>query len=255
MGKGFRRMALLALCGALAGVTAAVAQSAGSHRTASLPASTAETMPQRWYVLESGNLVSYEEQSGLTELTAPETLAIAGEVQVNHEESTSSLPPLSNCLMKGRETIADPTEASAAGTAELTELEISCEKATGSLNSGQPYPCTRLGEPFELKAVGGPWPATLVPGPPKKHGYPHGEAKESFAKVELEVLCLQSREHGIYTGTLSPLVTLGRFAFSKATAELEEPVSKHHLFLQTKATGVFITTPRYKNVRVNHEGL
>jgi hypothetical protein len=250
-----RRLAVLALCAAAAGVTAAVAQSAASHRAAMPAASaTAETTAvQRWYVLQPGGFVSYDETSGLSELAAPETLDIAGEVQVNHEESTSNLPPLSNCLIKGQETISDPTEPSASGTAELTDLGISCEKGTGAVNAGQPYPCTQTGEPFELKAVGGPWTATLVPSTKKPGPYPRAIANEKFPKVELEVVCLHSRAHGIYTGAPNPEVTLGRLTFTQALAEFEEKSSGHHLFV--KGNKVFISTPHYLNVRANRAGL
>jgi hypothetical protein len=242
MGRG-RKLAAVLFCVAAAGITAAVAHSAYSHNSAKATAVAAEaTTAPHWYVLESGNLVAYNESSGLSELTEPETLDIAGEVQLHNEEKISKLPPYSNCLMKGQETITDPPEGSVPGSGELQELEISCEKSTGNLNAGQPYPCTTAGEAFELKAVGGPWASTLVDtGVKKPTGGDRFDA--NFPRIELEVLCLKSRAHGVYVGALKPEVSLGRYTFLQSSGELEEPASAHHLFFKGK---VFITTPRYK---------
>jgi hypothetical protein len=250
--RRLRKLAVLALCAAGAGITATVAHSADTHKAGRRVAFAAETtVAPRWYVLKSGNLVGYDEKKGLDELSKPEMLNIAGEVQVHNEEQLSKRPPWSNCLMKGYASITDPAEASLAGSAELQELEISCEKATGQLNGGQPFPCTLVGEAFELKAVGGPWPATLEDtGIKRDIGIDRFNL--NFPKIELEVLCLKSRAHGIYVGALKPEVSLGRYNLWQTSGELEEPASGHHLFLRGKD---WITVPRYKNVRVNHGGL
>jgi hypothetical protein len=202
----------------------------------------AQTVVPRWYVKETGSLVSYSEQSGLIELQSPETLQSQGELLVLTTRQLEKRPSLSNCLGKDRASISNPAESSLPGTGEMEEFEVVCEKGTGSYNAGQPAPCF-VGEGFELKGLNLNWPFTLesVTGT-------HGPLYyANFTGVDIEVDCLKAKTQATYTGSLRAQVTVGRLKFlGPASGELTDISTGEHFALKGSD---FIEPVKYKDVR------
>jgi hypothetical protein len=196
----------------------------------------------RWYVKETGSLVSYDEHSGVVEPPSPETLQSQGELQVVTTRKLAKRPSFSNCLSKGRASISNPVEATLPGTGGIEEFEVVCEKGTGSLNAGQPAPCI-YGEGFELKGLSLNWPFTLesVTG---SHGPLY---YANITGVNIEVDCLKSKEHATYTGSLRAAVTVGRLKFAGAESGELQDVSTGERF--SLKGSYFIEPLNYKDVR------
>ncbi len=219
------RLTMIGLC-----VAAALAMTA-----------TAAQAAPRWFVKETG---LPPKETGLHEVLVPETLLGEGELSVYSNAHPPKERPISNCLVRNRESIDDPEETELPGTGEMEEFEVVCEKGTGSLNAAMPYPCTH-GETFELKATGLNWVSTLETsgsGPLGPRIY------DDFPDVAIEVDCLVNGEHAVYTGSLRPQVTIGRLKFTSSSGQVEEPVSGEHFYFKGSD---FIEPRLYKDVRAD----
>ncbi len=254
---GFKRLRLSLLC--MLGVFASA--SAVAHAGA-----------PRWYGKATGSLVPISGTSGLSELTSPETLHSAGQVKVVSSN-------FSECLVKDRETVEDPSNVLLPGTGQMEEFEVVCEEGTGpGLNAAAPFPCVTVGEAFELTGINLNWQSTLEVGGAKHNAraaHRAGSARarrrahggraprrglsvralpvyfDKFTDVEVEVNCLQTKEHAVYKGTLKPEVEVGRLRFlGPESGELEEPTSGSHFYLKGND---WLAPDKYKDIRVNSE--
>lgn len=235
-----KHLTLIGLC--LIGVFAMTSSSRSRDAGRLARAAATQAASPRWYVKETGSLVSYSGDSGLAELQSPETLQSQGEMQVFTHRHPKSEPPRSDCLVKDRESIEDPSNALLPGTGEMEEFEVVCEKGTGILNAGEPAPCG-FGEGFELKGVHLNWPSTLEASP----GLHEPEYYDNFTGVDIEVDCLKTKTHTEYTGSLRPQVRVGRLQFlGSISGELEDTSSGERLYLKGKD---FIEPEKYKDVR------
>jgi len=197
------------------------------------------TVGPRWYLKETGGYIPLSGLSGLIEPMAQETLQSEGEISVVTNVKYSGLRSLSECLVKDRGSIEDPPNMELAGTGEMEEFGVVCEKESGGLNAAAPYPCV-VGEPFELIGVGR-WPSTL-----EREG--SHKVFDNFGIVQIEVNCLATKEHAVYAGPLRVEFAVGRLRFlGAASGELEDTTNPGHRFTM-KGTD-FIVPVNYKEVR------
>jgi len=204
------------------------------------PAAAQASAP-RWFVKEAGAFVQIGGLTGLAEFMSSETLQGLGVLEVISNATPLHLKPISDCETKERQSIEDPPELSLPGTGAMEEFELLCEKETGSLNAAAPYPCTTVGEQFEVRGVGFTWPAKLEPGSSASKSF------ENFGAVSLEVFCPRTKEHAIYLGSMKPQMLIGKLRFLGAeSGEFEEPKSGMHFSL--KGTE-FLAPVKYQNVR------
>ena len=223
--------------------------------------STAHAGQPRWYGKLTGALVPFGGNAGLVELGSAESLEGVGQIKI---ETTK----LSYCLIKSQESVANPSDAGSPGTGEMQEFEAVCEEGTGpGPNEAAPFPCVN-GEAFEARGLNLGWPSSLEVGSAKQGTVASRRRRvntkahrstlvrrlpkyyDSFAKVSVELLCLKSRQHAEYQGSLKPEVEVGRLTFRGVTTGQLEDASGHRFALLGSD---FFTEPKYKNVRVNSE--
>jgi|GEM_PF-4369467 len=236
-----KRWTLIGLC--LIAVFAMTSTDRSQDAGRLVRAAATQAAAPRWWVKETGSLVSYNENSGLTELKSPETLESQGELQVFTHRHPPNEPPRSDCIVKDRESIEDPSNGLLPGTGAMEEFEVVCEKGSGPLNAGQPSPCG-FGEGFELKGASLNWPSTLE----ETVGLHGPEYFDHFTGVDIEVDCLKAKTLTAYTGSLRPQVRLGRLEFlGPASGELENASTGERFYLGSMDV---IEPVKYKDVRV-----
>jgi hypothetical protein len=209
-----RRLTLLGLC--LAGMLAAGAGSA-------------QATP-RWALKEVGVFGGWGNAEGFVESMPQETVRTLGELTITSNSPTGNLKPISECLSRSVSTVEDPASKTLPGTSQMESLEVICEKETGGLNAAAPFPCTRVGEPFEMRIGGAHWASQLEAG---KEPPPGKKFFDIFPNVNLEVLCLVTKEHAVYTGALKGQITIGRLRWLGApSGELEDAGTGHKFNLK-----------------------
>jgi hypothetical protein len=195
----------------------------------------------RWFVKEAGAYVPVSDLSGLSEFMGAENVVALGDLQVKSNAKQLHFRPVSECLVKARQSIEDPPETSQPGRGEMEEFEVLCEKETGGQNAAQLYPCTTFGEQFEIRDVGN-WAGKLEPDPST------GTRKsfENFGPLSLEVFCPRTKESAVYLGSLDPQAEIGRYRFLPESGEFTEPKSGMTFNLK----GFLFTSPaKYQQVR------
>lgn len=204
----------------------------------------AQAEEPRWFVKEAGAFVQIGGLTGLTEFMSSETLEGLGGMQVNSNAKPLHLKPISECEAKQRQSIEDPPDLALPGTSAMEEFELLCEKETGGLNAAAPYPCTTVGEQFEVRGVGFNWAGKLEPDPSGPSGR---RSFENFGAVSLEVYCPRTKEHARYLGSMKPHMMIGKLRFLGAeSGEFEEPKSGMRFSLKGSE---FLAPAKYQNIR------
>jgi hypothetical protein len=206
---------------------------AGLIATLAPSAEAASSPPPLWYVQQTGAYIPLGLNSGLEEITSPETLQGSGDIVLSAIHT-------SDCISRSRQLIEDPPMPIVPGSGSMEQFELLCEKSTGAANGAEAYPCL-YGEPFEVRQTKD-WAGTIEEGPKQKNQ----KMYEEFPKAAVEVYCTKNGLHDEYTAALHLEIVIGKLLFIGAPTGVFEDHSGHHFNFKGKET---MSPEEFKAVR------